>query len=56
MIPVIEERYFNSPFFLGSYCADNGTLWVNLDDEKNIFKNKKDAENRLQEVIKELFV
>lgn len=54
-IPVIEERSFDSPFFLGSYCADNGSLWTSLEDGKHIFEKKEDAENRLREIIEELF-
>ena len=54
-VPVIEVLHFNSPFFLGSWCADNGTLWPCLDDGKNIFENENEAKERLAEIIKELF-
>jgi len=52
--PQIVVRHFNSPFKWGAYCADNGSLWTNLDDGKNIFANKKDAENRLKEIVAEI--
>jgi hypothetical protein len=54
-IPVIEKRSFDSPFYLGSYCADNGSLWTSLDDGKHIFTNEEDAKNRLKEIIADLF-
>jgi hypothetical protein len=54
-VPTIEVLHFNSPFFLGSWCADNGTLWTCLDDGKNIFENENEAKERLAEIIKELF-
>lgn len=54
-IPVIEIRTFNSPKWLGAYCADNGSLWPTLDDGKNIFENESDAIKELQKLRESLY-
>ena len=55
IIPVIQTRYFDSPKKLGSYCADNGTLWTSLDDGERIFEDEELAKLKLQELISYLF-
>jgi hypothetical protein len=55
VIPVIKTLEFNSPKKLGSYCADNGSLWVTLDDGVNIFKDETLAKTQLNNLISELF-
>ena len=56
VIPVINVLYFNFPVRTGSYyCADNGTLWSNINDGQWIFDDENDAKKRLAEIIEELF-
>ena len=55
IIPVIEERVFNSPMRFGSYCAEDGTLWTSLNDGVHIFEDQILAKNKLTEVIEQLF-
>ncbi len=54
VIPVIKTLYFTSPKRMGAYCADNGTLWTEIDDGKWIFADKEKAEMRLTEIMEEL--
>jgi hypothetical protein len=54
-IPVIETREFYYPKRLGSYCADDGSLWVSLSDGKSIFEEESLAKIKLQETLRDLF-
>jgi hypothetical protein len=54
-IPVIETREFLFPKKLGSYCAEDGSLWVSLNDGKTIFEDESLAKIKLQETLRDLF-
>ena len=56
VVPCIKELQFNSPMKLGSYCANDGSLWTSLDDGKSIFEDENKAKDRLAEIIQELFL
>ena len=53
-VPAIKVIYFNSPKSMGAYCADDGTLWVRIDDDKYIFADEEKAKARLAEIMQEL--
>lgn len=53
-VPTIKVIYFNYPKRRGAYCADNGTLWEDIDDNKSIFADEDKAKERLAEIMQEL--
>ena len=55
VVPVIETRDFNSPKKLGSYCAEDGSLWVSLNDGERIFEDESLAKIQLSTLIGDLF-
>jgi len=55
IIPVIETREFACPKKLGSYCAEDGSLWTSLDDGKKIFASETEAANKLADILRDLF-
>lgn len=55
IVPVIKRLSFDSPKELGSYCANDGSLWVSLNDGKHIFEDEAQAKIQLGNLIDELF-
>lgn len=54
-IPCVRTRVFQFPKRLGAFTADNGSLWLSLDDGKAIFSDKSAALEKLEEIKKSLF-
>lgn len=54
-IPCVKTRVFQFPKRLGAYTADNGSLWVSLDNGKTIFSDKTAALEKLEEIKNSLF-
>lgn len=54
VIPAVKVLEFNSPKSLGAYCADDGSLWTELESDY-LFKREQDALKRRDEIIKEIF-
>jgi hypothetical protein len=50
VVPAVSRRVFDSPKRLGSWCADNGSLWTSLNDGKTIFESEDEACRKLREI------
>jgi hypothetical protein len=55
VVPVVETREFTSPKKLGSYCAEDGSLWISLYDGVKIFEDEAEARTVLNKILQHLF-
>lgn len=53
VIPAVKALEFIYPKRLGAYCADDGSLWTEL-ESNYLFERKQDALNQRDEIIREI--